>query len=300
MNRLQKKCLVVSAGIHLLLALLLVVGPAFVAPEPQPPDLPLLEFIPLKTTDDPFSGGGNPNANPPAFSPQVPPAQPPPDPKPQPPPPKAEPEKPKPREPDPVKEPAPREPAPREQETESDPDSVEPADKKQKKQFVFREVVNKPDPKAAKKKGPSEAEKRARQIAEARRLAATQVGQAFSSFGNALTPGVNIGEFRGPGGGGVPYANFYQALKTLYANAWILPEGVTDDDATATARVTIARDGTVLSARITRPSGNREVDRSVQEALDRVRHAVPLPDEARENQRTVPINFNVKAKRLLG
>jgi TonB family protein len=90
-----------------------------------------------------------------------------------------------------------------------------------------------------------------------------------------------------------------QALKTLYTDAWNVPDGA-DDDATITTSVTIAKDGTVLSAHIKRPSGNSIADTSVQLTLDRVRHAVPLPDDAKEDQRTVTITFSVKAKRLLG
>jgi len=82
--------------------------------------------------------------------------------------------------------------------------------------------------------------------------------------------------------------------------AWLVPEGVEDDEATATATVTIARDGTVLSARILQPSGNSLVDQSVDMVLRRVKVAAPLPDGAKEDQRTVTIKFNVRAKRLLG
>jgi TonB family protein len=55
----------------------------------------------------------------------------------------------------------------------------------------------------------------------------------------------------------------------------------------------------VISARIVAPSGSPAVDQSVQAALDKVRYAAPLPDDAREDQRTITIYFDVKAK-LLG
>jgi hypothetical protein len=35
------------------------------------------------------------------------------------------------------------------------------------------------------------------------------------------------------------------------------------------------------------------------ESLDRIRRAVPLPDNAREDERTVNIKFNVRARRAL-
>ena len=98
----------------------------------------------------------------------------------------------------------------------------------------------------------------------------------------------------------MPYANFLQAVKSVYQSAWVVPDGITEENATTAAAVTIARDGTVVSSHITRSSGNAGVDRSVQVTLDRVKWAAPLPDTAAENQRTVNINFNVAAKRAAG
>ena len=51
MNRLQKKCFVASAGLHLLLGLILVIGPAFVVSQSKPDNIPVLDFVPLKTVD---------------------------------------------------------------------------------------------------------------------------------------------------------------------------------------------------------------------------------------------------------
>ena len=98
----------------------------------------------------------------------------------------------------------------------------------------------------------------------------------------------------------MPYANFLDALKKIYTDAWIVPDGAADNDSTATASVTIAKNGDVVSARLIRSSGNGEIDRSVQMTLDRVRRAVPLPDSASESQRTVTIKFNAKVKLGLG
>jgi TonB family protein len=119
------------------------------------------------------------------------------------------------------------------------------------------------------------------------------------NLGNSLSSGTSI-ELKGPGGGGVPYANFLQAVQSVYDRAWVIPDGAADSEAVATTSVTIARDGTVLNARITRNSGNSEVDRSVQAALQRVKYAAPLPDAASEDQRTVSINFRAKPKQATG
>src|SRR5579859_4330947 len=102
MNRLQKKCFVASAGIHLLLALILLVGPAFISDPKKQEDVPFLDFVPIKTVDELISGGGNPKAKPPAAMPVQP------QPEAQPPvsalPPQPEPQPEKAREPDPPKQ----------------------------------------------------------------------------------------------------------------------------------------------------------------------------------------------------
>jgi hypothetical protein len=42
------------------------------------------------------------------------------------------------------------------------------------------------------------------------------------------------------------------------------------------------------------------VDASVQRTLDRVKFIAPFPEGATEKERTYIINFNLKAKRMLG
>ena len=63
---------------------------------------------------------------------------------------------------------------------------------------------------------------------------------------------------------------------------------------------TIANNGRVISARIIERSGDGGVDRSVQKTLDRVTEIAPFPDGSTDRERTYIINFNLKAKRLLG
>lgn len=284
MNRLQKKCFIASAGMHLLLALLLVIGPAFIAPKKPADDMPVLDFIPLKTVDALVSGGGNPNAKPPPAALAAPP------PAPAPAVAKAPPEK--------IREPDP----PRELKQDlPDPDALEPAkDRKRKIEISTKPVVRsreaRPDVRAREE---AQARERAKEQADARRRVAQAIGRAADRIEDNVSGSTTV-ELKGPGGGGIPYANFLQAVKSAYARAWTVPDGVTDDDATAVASVTIARDGTVVEAKMIRASGNSEVDHSVRLTLQRVRYAAPLPDDAKENQRTVTINFNVRAQRLLG
>src|SRR5439155_833878 len=104
----------------------------------------------------------------------------------------------------------------------------------------------------------------------------------------------------GPGGGGEAYANYDQVVKSIYTHAWLPPDDTANDDAITKVTVTIQNDGKVLSARIFRPSGETRVDGSVQRTLDRVSFIAPFPEGAKDKQRTYKINFNLRAKRLLG
>ena len=124
---------------------------------------------------------------------------------------------------------------------------------------------------------------------------AKHIGEGVPSSGTAV-------HLEGPGGGGVPYANFLLGVQSVYQRDWQprIPRGVTDSELSALATVTIGRDGTVLEANLTQSSGNREVDESIKASLDHVRLAVPLPAKEKEDHRTITIEFNVKPKRLVG
>lgn len=297
MDRLQKKCVIVSAGLHSLLVLTLFVGPAFLTSAPDKlEDMPVLDFVPLKTVDSLMSGGGNPSAMqsvaPPQFTKPAPPVQaPPPQPKPQP-----QVEKSPPVDPEPIK--------PAVKEIEPDPDSFEPAPEKRRRlpEVSLKPILRRPSEDAkAKAKAQAQAEQRRQEqaAAEARNRLAATIGQVASNLGSSLSSGTSI-ELKGPGGGGVPYANWLQAVKSRYVQALIEPEGITDEGAIATASVTIRRDGTVIHHRISHPSGNQAFDRAVRATLDRVEWAAPLPDDAKEDERTVEINFKPRMKEARG
>ena len=298
MNRLQRKCFIASAGIHLLLALILIIGPGFISSKSKQDDVPILDFVPIKTVDDLMSGGGNPKAKPPpAAAPAQ--AQPPPQPEPQPvsaPPPQPEPQ------PKPVRETEPPKPI---DPSKADADSLESTKQTKRKIEISRTLVTRKHESGEEKRAKEEAraQAEAKAAADARRRLARQLGRVADRIGNDVSGSTSVEDvkdFKGPGGGGLPYGNWRAAIKTIYEDAWLLPEGVVDDDATTVASVTIAKDGTVISSEITHFSGDGVVDRSVQAALDRVRHTPPLPDTVSDSQRTVVIKFSVKAKRGLG
>ena len=103
-----------------------------------------------------------------------------------------------------------------------------------------------------------------------------------------------------PGDSSVSAANYGQIVQAVYTRAWTPPDDTASDDANIRVRVTIARDGTVILARIVTPSGDSSVDRSVQRTLDRVKFIAPFPAGSADQERTYPITFNLKTKRMNG
>src|SRR5215467_11919361 len=145
MDRTQKKCVVASTGVHLLLALILFIGPAFGSSKSKVDDLLLLDFVPVKTVDALISGGGYRDGSPPAAAPVV--QQPPP--KPETPP--APPEKKK--EPDPPKDVPKETPQPKE-----DPASLIPSKQAKRKPDVSTDLITrKKDTSEAKAKADAKA-----------------------------------------------------------------------------------------------------------------------------------------------
>ncbi len=276
MNRFQKKCFIVSAGFHLLLALILLIGPAFLTSKNNSEDVQTVLFLPSRLIDEDKTGGGNPKASPPppAAAPKVVESTPAPQPE-------------QIRQPDPPKV------------------IVKPAEsleihtqQKPKPQVSLTPVNRTANTKVTAKQTP-EVDPRIQQLADARKRAANQLRRAADNLRENTSPTTVIGE-EGFGAGGPSYANYGAWVKTKYDNAWLAPDDATSDDAVAKVSVTIASDGTVVSARITKASGDSQVDRSVQATLDRVTFIAPFPDGAKEKQRTYIINFNLKAKRALG
>lgn len=264
MNRTQKKCLIVSSGLHLLLGLTLIFGPGFL-PSAKPKPVALIDFIPSRIIEGAMAGGGNPNANPPPSAP--------PDTKP----------------PTPVTPPAPpvrTEPPKETPQPEVRNDSVpEPALKPHKPSIDVNTTLVKrksTDGRTAKPTSNS-------QDSERKRLA-DQIGRAATGLKNNMAPTTSI-DLRGPGGGGETYAGVEQAILTIYDHAWESPEGMDSSEAEVEVSVTIESDGSVSSARITKSSGDARVDRSVQRALDHV-SSIPGWDGKR---RTVEFSFKSRA-----
>lgn len=305
MNRLQKRCLVLSVATHLLLAVVLFVGPGFLPSQPPPVnDLPIINVVVLPDilTDEKVFGGGEPGP-PPAPAPpaaakavEPAPAPAPKPPAPTPPPAREEPPKVEPKKPDKAAD-------------IPDPEAVEPP-----KEIKPKRTLSNQELKAVKRPRKSVEDTQAAAAAAEERAAADrerEIKQALAAR-QSLTKGVlsnikgslsgsvaiKVGTGSGVGGtGGPTYANYDQVIKSLFDQAWYdPPREANSGSLQVEVVVAITRNGNVVSARIVRPSGNEALDRSVRRALDRVPSVPAFPAGAKEDQRTYTIVFDLNLK----
>ncbi len=310
MNRFQKKCLLASTGLHGFLVLLLVFGSAFFVSKEQPP-AQRLNVVPTHLIEDALAGGGG-NPNLPrtddrqkgeTLLPQpaaAPPPSAPPQPKPPPPqPPKQEVRKTEPKKPDP---PTPKTPK------VTEAVKPKPVDKTPEEKPRIDLAELKPIARSEKDKQKAKQEAEAREAARetarqeaaanaARQKLAQQIGKATDAMRRGFSSGTKV-EVGGPGG--EAYANYGSLVQAAYEDAWQIIQDLTDDDEVAVVRVTIARDGRVVGARFVDRSKSASMNRSVQRALDAVKKLPPFPDFIKDPERSFTIEFNLKAKRLLG
>ena len=86
-------------------------------------------------------------------------------------------------------------------------------------------------------------------------------------------------------------ANYESLIRRKYMDATIHP-GAISGDPVVKVRLVIARNGRVISARVTSQSGLASWDRAVQKALDRVKFIKPFPESMKGSQKTLNLNFN--------
>jgi TonB family protein len=264
MSRLQKKCVIATAGFHLLLLVILFVGPAFFNAKPKVDDSQVLDVIPANLIDAAFNSGVK-NATPPAPTPIVTP------------------------QPIPTAAKQIVQPAPAPQPTfvqkvekyftpEPKPD-LTPVEKPEKNPPHKIEVNTQLVTRNALENSPTTKPKPNSQTAK--NLAA--------ELRSKLSPATTVDM---PGEGSVAYANYGTVVVSVYHNAWISPDDMANDSAVVKFSVTIASDGTVINARIIDPSGDANVDAAVRRMLNRVASIAPFPEGATEKERIYTINFN--------
>lgn len=281
MNRLQKKCFVVCASMHFLLLVILFVAPAFVTSKREDiiVELPLLTVIPDKLTDDPFSSGSASAEAAPPVEPVLPRAEP--QPREVPLKPSREPVTPK---PEPVSKPAPPKP-----ETTKVP--VPKPEAKREKPKPERPKIEISREKVPPSRDTSQSQSAADQVRQQQQYAANlnSIAQRLSrNLSSATTVSV-------PGLGQEAYANYTQVVKSMYYQAWVAPPEMAGSSKIVHARVEIARDGTVISARITKGSGDSALDDSVRRALE-LKFIRPFPEGAKDLKRVFEIGFTLKSR----
>lgn len=315
MSRLQKKCLIASGTLHLLLLLLLVLTSAFAVKKQEKVDLQVLNFVPDKLVDAAIqqAAGQQQALQQAAQKPEVvtpPPRQstPEPPPKPQP---RPEPEKEKPR-------PEPKHETKVEQKRQEPPKpkpepvrkpvverKLEPEPKKPERVVVpvkvdlSHKVVRRNDDAIRKQEDERQAAARAvadqqrKEFEERRDRALNGVSSLASKLTNP-TVGATSVDF---GTVGVSYASYDSWVRKVYWDAWQPPNDLSGSDAVVRAKVVIRRDGTIESASVTVPSGNGRLDRNLRQLLARVKTiGRPFPENAKEATRTYTIEFNLEAK----
>ena len=272
MNRLQKKCVIATAGFHLLLLVILFVGPAFFWAREKPDDSHVLDAIPANLVDAALNSGIK-DATPPQPAPIVTP-----------------PPQPAPPEPKPIVQPA---PPPLPTFTERVEKFFKPAEEKPlpaptesqpHMPKVNLQLTTRPVPKNS-----STPTKTTTDNSKA-------IKSALAALRKNLSPATEIAPI---GNSSVAAANYAQVVKSVYEQAWVLPDEMASDQANTKVRVTIASDGTVISARIITTSGDASLDASVQRTLDRVQFIAPFPSGTADTERSYIINFNPQIKRLL-
>jgi TonB family protein len=182
-------------------------------------------------------------------------------------------------------QPEPKQPEPKKVQLKPKPKPVPPKPKPKK---ITPKPKPKPKPKirvnlnsnVRKPDAQKDAAKRARQ-AEAKRQTALNKLQAKLSGRTSVN--VPIGRYAS--------ANYESLIRKKYMDATIHP-GAIGGDPVVKVRLVIARNGTVLSARVTGKSGVASWDRSVQKVLDRVKFIKPFPEAMKGSQQTFSLNFN--------
>ncbi len=296
-NRLQKKCIIAATSFHLLLVLILLVGPAFFSPDSKRERTQEIDFVPAILIDEALQGGGSPKGGQTAPPPQK--NDPPPTPK----------------LPDPpVKDPEPKQiekevepakplakPTPKLVETE---EAVDPTPPKQKHAVkvnlteVKNNTTTKPKPQNSTRTANSDssADKELAKAVEA--LKGTAKGIRSSMSGSTSI------EMRGPGGGGPTYAGYNSEIQRIYKQRYDLylssAGNVGEEQISVEASITISRDGTVTSTRIVTPSRNAALNKLVERVLDSVNKLRPFPEGSKDAQRTLNIIFELTPKQGLG
>ena len=280
MNRLQKKCVIGTVGIHLLLLLILIVGPAFFNREPKMDNTQILDMIPANLVDAAVNSGVQ-DAHPPA--------------------------------PNPVVMPKPVQPL---QSIPLPPKIVTPPPTPTPTPSILERVKDyftpKPTPTVTPNLTPAEHQikpktdnsikadttlvKRTAPKNTPQHNNSQAVNNAVRNLTKELSPSTKIDM---PGNASASYASYASVVETVYEQALRpnLPDQVANNNENTKVSITVSSDGTVVSAHITSPSGDSAWDAAVQRTLDQVSMIAPFPDGATDKERHYTLSFNPEVEK---
>jgi outer membrane biosynthesis protein TonB len=282
---------------HLLILVLMVVGPGFLARRNPPVDLTPFTLVDIDTAilTDQQTTGGLPEAAPPAPQPEPEPA--PVDQKPEPPPPAPAPEpRPVPPEPQPVSKPDPepkplpvKPKAPDPKPEPKKPDPVPP--KKPERNFNFDKTVTGRDIQKNLQKNtppPKPSNSSNQQLAK-------EFDRTLGNLQKSLSSSTKVGTV---GSGGALFVNYAEYVRKALEDAWVKPPEISRSELVTTVKITIYRDGRITAHRIETPSGDKRMDDSIRDIFSRVRQIRSFPADATDTERIFIINFKLSAQDL--
>ncbi len=114
--------------------------------------------------------------------------------------------------------------------------------------------------------------------------AGTGTGDAKSGTGSATNAGTKGGA-GAPGGSTAVLLGYFKKIETQFHREWEQPLTVvrSGHDVEAHVRLRASADGTVESLKLVKPTGNLEVDQSIEQALQRVKKVEKPPAELLKN-----------------
>ena len=278
MNRLQKHCVLVSTGLHLLLLVALLFGSGFRSKQPERPDIKsfhmMCSSVMESLLDDPADAAGKQEPEPVIKTPV---AEPPPEEIKEPETPKAEPA---PR-PEPVVKPRPK-PEPTQVPAISkriEKPKPKPAKPVIKVSRIYKSNTTRRKP-SAKNQQPRVPRPSVPQVTLNQNL--NKVGGGSRLKGVTTISGSSLGRYG-------------LLVQSAYDRQWRQPNGISSRDLTVKVKVIVAKDGSIQSAKISQSSGISAMDQSIERAIQMVQRITEAPPKGVSlSNRTFILNFNLK------
>ncbi len=277
MSRLLKKCIVLSVGLHVLVVALLIAAATFFITKPEKVQ-PTLSMIAPEILDNILK----PNSTQIARTPPTPAVRR--NVVPQPPK-RVEEAPPKTVTPKPVKITPPKKVTPK-----PTPRKVTLPDKAKTTQ-PRRIQINT----STKTVGSRNPQQPAKSIPAKSKINSSALTQKVQNLRGQLSAGIKVNV---SGANAAAFTSYAQYVVSVYRRTWepLLPKSLAKSRV-AVVSVTVDRSGRVISARIVRKTGNTELDRSVQRALDRVKTiGKAFPSGSKESKRTFTLDFTPKIR----